>query len=390
MRAKYGMFVRLLVLLVPAVLVPGGCGGKGARPGKPAAQAVFDDARPVTSPVLAWLPAETSVVLIADRVDRLARELGWDEVAGLQPEAHARAVEGVEELFGHDLLDPDQLAEVGLDATRPWGVAYLDPETLVVFLPLSAPARFEQVVLDQAPLWNQEVEAEAVGEARVLGPPYEDAWRIVLRERMALWILALDDAHARVAAQALATAGGGPSLATSPAFTRAMGELAYGPDMAGYVAGALVAADRLGLGSAGLAFGLDLGRDGIRMRAAVPVQAGGLLARLLRAPESTPALLGTLSERPLALLDATVDGQALAELSLPAGLAALLQAMTGLSFERDVAPLLAGEIGVAAMPGPPASTANAGGAGGAGEAVTPVVHVVAELRDPAPGKALLD
>lgn len=387
MRTKYGLFVGLLALLV------GGCGGKGARPGKPSAHAVFEDARPVTSPVLAWLPAGTSMVLIADRVDRLARELGWDEVAGLQPEAHARAVAGVEELFGHNLLDPGELDEVGLDATRPWGVAYLDPETLVVFLPLVDPARFEQAVIRQAPLWNQQVKAEVVGKARVLGPPYEDGWRMVLRERMALWILALDDARARAAAQTLATAGSGPSLAGSPAFTRAMDELAYGADMVGYVAGALVSADGLGLADAGLAFGLDLGRDGIRVRATVPVRPGGLLDRLLRAPESTPALPGTLSERPLALLDAVVDGQALAELSFARGLDAVITGMTGLSLGRDVAPLLAGEVGVAVLPGPPPGAGGAGDAGDAssvGASVMPVIHVLAELRDPAQGQALLD
>jgi hypothetical protein len=380
MRTKYGMIGCLLVL---GVLLPGGCGGKGARPGKPSAHAVFEDARPVTSPVLAWLPADTSMVLIADRVDRLAREVGWDEVAGLQPEAHARAVAAMEELFGHDLLDVSKLGEVGLDAARPWGVAYLDPETLVVFLPLSHPARFEQAVMAQAPLWNQEVKARGLGKARVLGPPYEDAWRMVLREGMALWIIALDDARAGAAAQTLATAGG-PGLAGNPAFRRAMDELAYGPDAAGYVAGALVAGGELGLGDTGLAFGLDCGRDGIRMRATVPVRPGGLANRLLRAPESTPALLGTLSERPLALLDAVVDGQVLAELSFTRDFGRLVEGLTGLSLARDVAPLLAGEIGLAVLPGPTS------GAGDPGAPAMPVIHVVAELRDPAQGKAVLE
>jgi hypothetical protein len=396
MRTKRGMFVRLLVLVVPlvlgvlGVLLGGACGGKGARPGRPSRHAVFEDQRPVTSPVLAWLPADTSMVLIADRVDRLARELGWDEVAALQPEAHGRAVAGVEELFGHNLLDPGALGQVGLDASRPWGVAYLDPETLVLFLPLSDPARFEQAVIAQAPLWNQEVQARGLGPARVLGPPYEDAWRMVLRERMALWILALDDARAGAAAQALATAGGGPSLAGNPAFTRAMGELAYGPDMAGYVSGALLASGGLGLGNAGLAFGVDLGRDEIRVRATVPVQAGGPLDRLLRAPASTPALLGTLSERPLGLLDAVVNGEALAELPPARDLGGIIEVATGVSLARDLAPLLAGEIGVAILPGPPPAAGSATGPRAAAGAAMPVVHFLAELRDPAQGKALLE
>jgi hypothetical protein len=361
-------------------LLLAGCGGKGARPGKPSAHPVFDDAKPVTSPVLAWLPASTSMVLVADRVDRLARELGWDEVARLEPEAYARLTEAVKEMFGHDLLDPAELHVVGLDATRPFGVAYLDPETLAVFLPLSDPARFEQTVQQQAPLWNQQIEVEVVGQARVLGPPYEDAWRMVVRERVAMWIIALDDARARAAAETLATSNG-PGLAGDAAFRRAMDELAYGADVAGYVAGALVGGGELGLGDGGVAFGLDLGRDEIRMRATVPARPGGLLDRLLRTPESTPALLGTLSERPLALLDAVVDGQALAELPAARDLGALVENITGLSLAGDVAPVLGGEIGVAVV---------AGSQGAGGAPALPVVHVLAELRDAAQGRALLD
>lgn len=382
MRSTCRPCVGFLISAVSLASLVAGCGGKGRGPRAPSAQAVFEDARPVTSPVLAWLPADTVMVLVEARVDRLAREVGWDEVARLQPEAHARAAAAVKELYGHDLLDVARLDDAGLDATRPWGVAYLDPETFVLFMPLSDPARFEETVKARAPRWSQQVAVEAVGRARVLGPQDGDAWRMVLRERTALWVLALDDAGARASAHALATAAG-PGLAGHPGFARAMDELAYGRDLAGYVSGALIANPRLGLADAGLAFGIDYRREEIRMRATVPVQPGGLLARVLRAPERTPALLRALPERPLALLDAVVDGPALAELSPDGGLVTAVEIMTGLSFARDLAPLLAGEIGLAVVPAPAGAEAN-------GSRALPVVHFLAELRDPAQGRALLE
>src|SRR5690606_11029751 len=57
----------------------------------------------------------------------------------------------------------------------------------------------------------------------------------------------------------------------------------------------------------------------------------------------------------------------------------------------DVAPLLAGEIGVALVPGPPGDARDADGGAGAAPGMPPhqVVHVVVELRDPAQGQALL-
>ncbi len=109
------------------------------------------------------------------------------------------------------------------------------------------------------------------------------------------------------------------------------------------------------------------------------MRVNGLLERLLRTPESTPALLGTLSRRPQALLDAVIDGQTLAELPLAAELGAGFEAMTGLSVSRDVAPLLAGEIGVAVLARDGDSTGG-----------PPDVHALVELREPAQGQALLE
>lgn len=362
-----------------------GCGGASSKPRAPSTQAAFADSKPVTATALSLVPADASLVVIVDRIDRLAGELGWDEVARLQPGAYARAQASMDEIFGHDLLDPGKLGEVGLDATRPGGLAFLDPETLVLLLPLADPGRFEATVMRQAPLWNQEVNAEVVGSARVLGPPYEDAWRMVLRDRTALWIIAASDAQARAAAARLATLDAGGSLARNAAFGRAMDGLGFGADVAGYVSGALLATaaadavEHLGLeAGAPVTFGLDLGREGIRARAVVPVRVDGLLERLLRTPGSTPALLGTLARRPQALLDAVIDGQTLAELPLAAELGAGFEAMTGLSVSGDVAPLLAGEIGVAVL-------ARDGDSAG-----PPDVHALVELREPAQGQALLE
>ncbi|ACY16728.1 hypothetical protein [Haliangium ochraceum] len=381
------------MMVIFAALVGACGGGSGPAPAIPAGPA-FPDQTPVRSTVLAWLPADTELVLVSTGLRPLARELGWQEVARRFPEIYARTQAMAVELFDRDVLALDELAAAGLDLERPMGAARLPGDTWVFFAPVADEDAFVTAAVALAPLWNHqldvgqgergqfdvgpfespepepepdtEVDAEPSTEAsaedaaadadaaletgpRVLGPPYEDGWRLVLREGVALLVVAADDAAAAAAAENLATAGDARSLATSPAAQRAMGALRYGIDVAAYAAGPMLPAWARELGfdpAQGVALGVDVDAATLRARLLLPIVAGGLLDLSLRTPAQPPALPRSLQRRPLALFDAVFDARSLAALPLADRLAEELRALTGLSLRDDIVPLLSGEVGV--------------------------------------------
>lgn len=395
------MSTRYRSITAAVALAVGACGSAAPRVAQErrSAQesAVFEDTAPVALPALSWLPPDTPVVVVAGSAERLAREIGWDEVARRDPEAHARASRAVVERYGHDPFDLVSLSAVGLDPERPWGMALLEPFTLVFLLPLREPALFEQTVMSEAPRWNERVLVETVAGARVLGPGSPDAhddWRIVLRDRMALWIVSAAGGSAGAVAQRMAMAGEDASARAR--FERAMEALGFGADVAGYAAAGTVLgpwAEQLGLqADTALAFGLDLAREEIHLRALVPASGGPLLHVLVRAPEQAPALSSALSRRPLGLVEVALDARAALELPAARALAAGLQAVAGLSLERDLAPILTGEIGVAVVParGVDLWRVARGEPGTAEMGDALAVHALVELRDPGKARALLD
>jgi hypothetical protein len=215
------------------------CGGKTRAPASPAPPAyrgqvpVLARAAPV-----AMLPADTWLVIAGASPRAVAAELRWPEVLQGHGALHAQLASVATAVAGADVLDPDNLDEIGLDPAGAFGVALLggDEAAAAIFAGVSDRARL-QAFLDRilAPGMGK-LEPRAMGQATVLFPAGEAEVAIVLRDR-AFFLLVLDRAEDREPlARAVATIPRERSLAAEPAFVAAMKRLDYGAAAAGYVA----------------------------------------------------------------------------------------------------------------------------------------------------------
>ncbi|MCA9707774.1 MAG: hypothetical protein KDK70_18125 [Myxococcales bacterium] len=158
---------------------PGAPSPDAASPGQP------PPAAEPTHP-LELVPARARMMLMARSPQRLAEVLERDRLAAELPGPYHRMVDDLQRTFGRDLLDPAELAAVGVDPSAPMGLAVVDlHDEVVVFFggsPDPAPlvAALEQVTGKPAP-------ERTVGTARLL--QLESDLTLVLRQGMFAFVL---------------------------------------------------------------------------------------------------------------------------------------------------------------------------------------------------------
>jgi hypothetical protein len=180
--------------------------------------------------------------------------------------------------------------------------------------------------------------------------------------------------------QQIAALDGGPSLATQPGFSRAMAQLppdslirAYADGVkigqiaslaalapqAGAAAGSPAQLQKMtkalrSIGSLTASFGADHG--GLRLAFnATPAAGHTLPEQLTGTGQAAQALLANVPADAFAYLGGGASGSTLAA-SDPA-MSAMLESATGLSWKKDVAPLLSGQVAAYAGPGVPVTAA---------------------------------
>jgi hypothetical protein len=214
------------------------CGGSARAPVSPAPPA-YRGEKPVllTAGALAMLPADTWLVLAGASPRALAAELRWPEA--LHPGLRARLSAGVSAVMDADVVDPDNLDEIGLDPDGAFGLALFGGDrntAMAVFARVSERGRL-QAFLDRvlAPALGG-LEARAVGQATVLYPARAQEIALVLRDDVVL-VLVVEVAQDRESlVDALATRDRAQSLAADPGLLASMKRLDFGAEVAGYLA----------------------------------------------------------------------------------------------------------------------------------------------------------
>ena len=193
----------------------------GAEGSPPAAAAV--ELAPVEHPSQ-MLPRDTSVLLVGSSVTRAAEVLERDrlvEAFGPQYTSLRSVITGT---VGHDLLDPAQWREVGLDPDGPVALAVSDLVTgrMVLFATVADRAKVVELVRRVAGKAEVELVEKPYGSASVLRAKGEGGGAVVLRDR---WLaLVLDDGRNDVdLAERLVTMDPNVSLAAQVGYRKATG-----------------------------------------------------------------------------------------------------------------------------------------------------------------------
>ncbi len=357
-----------------------------AAPAPP--RALFPASRPALADAeaLAYLPADTPFVVVTGNIQALANRLGRRELEARGEGLYARLSATITRRFQRNLLDPAELAAIGLSPSSPAGFAWLDLRTStgVVFATVDDRDRFRAALSELAQRAGVGLVATTTGDVTVLRPRDGGGVAAVLRGGKLL-LVGTEGAEelASTWADRLSELPPSASLAQTPRFREAVAALDFGADAAGYLdAEAWTAylldalegpegdwggtptqraAERAlyeGLWGSlrSVAFGLELGRDALRFKIEAPLAPGSLLDRLLRATRGVPALLEALTLRPSLLVHLAFAPSAAAEVvRLLAELEGLtpdvlwrdLEAASLVDLQREVVPLLAGEVGLA-------------------------------------------
>jgi hypothetical protein len=448
-----------------AVALLGACGGARRAPASPAPPA-YRGQTPVllTARAVSMLPADTWFVLAAASPRGLATALRWPESLRAHGTLRDELAAATRAIAGADVLDPDNLDEIGLDAASPFGLAIFAGErdaAGALFAGVSDRGRL-QAFLERALAPELGALApRAMGEATVLVPAKAGGVAFVLRGGL-VFVLAVEDAADRERlVAALATGARARSLAADPELVAAMKRLDFGAEAAGYLAmhrlaerligeidrndarvqgffrqsleateaeiasaeagGADAATvgelrERLaqqkewmaqaGRSSAGTrklldellpmgGIALGLGIDGAALRVSVSLRprTGSLAARFLRHGDRPLAILRAIDDVPVFALGAHAEPGALPELvslmlegsgdSLE-GTRVALRTFLGVDLDKDILPLLDGEMAVAVT----GDRERLPASGAAEDAMG--LTMVAGLRDAARARALLD
>jgi hypothetical protein len=216
------------------------CGGSGRTPASPAPPAYRGQTPALlTAGALAMLPADTWFVLTGASPSALAAELRWPEVLRGHGSLHEQLSAGARAITGADVVDPDNLDEIGLDPAGAFGLALLagDRDAAgVLFARVSDRARL-QAFLDRAlaPALGG-LSASAVGQATVLYPAHEQELALVLRGDFVFVLVVEDEQDRAQLVDGLATRARERSLAADPELIAAMERLDFGAEVAGYLA----------------------------------------------------------------------------------------------------------------------------------------------------------
>lgn len=180
---------------------------------------------------LELVPAHARVMMMARSAQRLAELTERERLVGQFPEPYAQLVATMQHELGHDLLDPSQLAAVGVDPTAPLGFALVDPtdEVVMVFGHTPDPAPLEAALQRVA---REPVAERTVGPARLLR--MDRTLTLVLRPGLFAMVLVgrMRDDQPDYAAE-IARIDPGRSLAHAPAMTRGHAGLPASADLVG-------------------------------------------------------------------------------------------------------------------------------------------------------------
>lgn len=330
-----------------------GCGGKQkAKPSAEVQAGPYAPSQPALQATSAaeMLPPEVLLVVAAGSPSRLAEQLGWSALLT----KHAPLVEASAEIkaeLGHNLLDPATWTEVGVDPTRPVGLALVgDEDRVIIFAGLSDEARLLGMV---ERVGGKAIVKETVGDATLVTFAGNDNAGLVFRGGQVL-LCGGDDAVAN--ARAAASRAPADSLAQHGRYTAAMAGLGFGRDLAVYFDPQAAIAAELGVQTSrifeGMSLGLELGGSTIRIKGFMPVPAGSPMEGMLRGSSGVPAIVRATAEAPVMLYALSFDPQRalslLEQFADPRDMAQMrdgIKQFFNIDLDADIIGQLTGEIG---------------------------------------------
>lgn len=321
-----------------------------SSPPAPTTATTYRAGQPASTPAFEYLPRGTSFVVAASGPGVLAAKLQWDQVVTRHRELHERVVAEVTQLIGHNLLDPDNLAEIGLDPQNAFGLAWVANDTPVLFAAIVDHDRFQTSVYRAASGLGTSLVPRVVGASLIISPKGSPRWHLIIRGQTALLVLsAASGAQAENAALEIAEVDIANSLAAHPDFAAAMADLRFGQDLAGFVRVDSEFRRFMGLfsldGDLSLAFGAEIDEHAVRVKAVVPLAGDAAIARALRNSDKPSAHLSAAHARPQVALSAQVTPSSMAGMPLVAIFDEMVEPL-GVEFMRDLAPTIAGEVSV--------------------------------------------
>ena len=261
----------------------------------------------------------------------------------------------ITQLVGYNLLNPDNLPEVGLDPRKAFGLAWLgEGDEGVLFASIIDHDKFQTSVYRTASKLGTALVPEVIGDSLIIRPRRPSEWQLVIRGENALLVLSDDGERKRAGelARAIAEIEIDASLAGNPEFAVAMTDLRFGRDLAGYsVLGPslgglsqLLGIDR----TLSLAFGVEIDSGAVRVKGFVPMAEGTMLRRVLRNSDRRSALVAATERQPLLLLATNVDSAELSASPLAPVIGEGLEVL-GISPETDLTSIVSGEMGIAVV-----------------------------------------
>ena len=215
--------------LALSLLGPVGCAGTdpAATPEAPAAQAEAPLTRSALSALspATLLPADTLAVVGSESVAPMLERLGYRQIVDRFADRYAELTAEVQKETGFDLMDPWQLAALGIDPSAPAGLAWLDAsrDRVALFATLSDAEAFETAARSILARHEESFDRLTLGDATILTSAKERAAHIVLRGGFVFLVLS----DVRDGEDPLATAGRladvtpATSLASEPRFLAA-------------------------------------------------------------------------------------------------------------------------------------------------------------------------
>jgi len=225
-------------------VTPGAGGdGKGGTVGEGRDVVIAPVGRPAE-----MLPGNTAMFWEVAGPDRVAEIIGRDTLVQKFAPQYRELAEGLVRTTGRDLLDPRQLAEIGVDTKGRMGFALVSvqPMTFVAFASITDEGRMRQAVLDMAKRAGVELAPTPLGHAEILRDP-NGRMAIVIRKPFVAVVVATGEAKQDLAFD-IATMDPARSLASAKNFRKATGGLAPADAMAYFDGNALVQPVLAGMG----------------------------------------------------------------------------------------------------------------------------------------------
>ena len=187
---------------------------------------------------LKYLPADTLLLAVADNPKGLIEQLGWKLLTEKYRKWYEMGVAEVTQAVGHNILDPNNLAEIGIDATKPVGFAWLSlkQESFVVFGSLSSPDKFKTTVYSVAGRVGEKLEPRSFGDALVIAPRRDtEGCLVIIGDHVFFTFSDRGDEEGLALASRISTMVEKDSLAVSEKYKGLVEKLAFGKDFGVYV-----------------------------------------------------------------------------------------------------------------------------------------------------------